>query len=135
MEILKYTEEHEKYREKLRVFFEKEVTPYADKWEEDHAVPKEVWRKVGQAGLLCPLVPEEYGGIGGDFSHVVVYMEEFAKTKQSGLMLTLHNDIVVPYILAYGTEEVKKKYLPKCVSGECITAVAMTEPAVGSDLS
>jgi alkylation response protein AidB-like acyl-CoA dehydrogenase len=62
-------------------------------------------------------------------------MEEFAKTKQSGLMLTLHNDIVVPYILAYGTEEVKKKYLPKCVSGECITAVAMTEPAVGSDLS
>ncbi len=132
---LQYTEEQKQFRLKLREFFEKEVIPYADQWEEDHIVPRSVWNKIGEQGLLCPMVPKEYGGLGGDFRYAVICFEEMTKTHQGGLMLTLHNDVVVPYISSYATEEVKKKYLPGCVSGDCVTAVAMTEPGAGSDLS
>jgi len=135
VEILKYTEEHKVFREALRDFLAKEVTPYADEWEEAGIIPKSVWKKMGQQGFLCMDVPNEYGGAGADFLYSVILTEELAKTSQTGLSAPLHSDIVVPYINSYGSEELKKKYLPGCVSGEIITAIAMTEPDAGSDLS
>ena len=135
MAILEFEKKHEEFRSKLKKFFAAEVTPYSDQWEKDHIVPREAWTKIGRAGLLAPMVPEEYGGLGGDFLYAVICAEEYAHTNQGGFFLTLHNDVVVPYIISYGTEEIKKKYLPKCVNGDCVTAVAMTEPGAGSDLS
>ena len=135
MEILNYTEEHNLFRERLRVFLEKEVTPFADQWEKDGIVPKSAWKKMGQGGFLCMDVPVEYGGMGGDFLYAVIASEEMTKTWITGLATPLHSDIVVPYISAFGSEELKKKYLPGCVSGDIVTAVAMTEAGAGSDLA
>jgi alkylation response protein AidB-like acyl-CoA dehydrogenase len=135
MEILNYTEEHNLFRERLRVFLEKEVSPYADQWEKDGIVPKSAWKKMGQGGFLCMDVPVEYGGMGGDFLYAVIASEEMTKTWITGLATPLHSDIVVPYISAFGSEELKKKYLPGCVSGDIVTAVAMTEAGAGSDLA
>ena len=135
MDIIQYSEEHRIFRETVRRFFEKEVIPYADEWEEAGIVPKDVWRKMGEQGFLCMNVPEEYGGFGADFLYSVILSEELGKTGNTGLAAPLHSDIVVPYITAYGSEELKKKYLPGCVSGETITAIAMTEPNTGSDLA
>ena len=135
MEILNYTEEHKKFRERLRAFLEKEVTPFADQWERDGIVPKSVWRKMGQGGFLCTDVAPEYGGMGGDFLYSLIVAEEITVTRQTGLITPLHSDIVVPYIHSFGSEELKQKYLPGCVSGDIITAVAMTEPGAGSDLA
>jgi len=135
MEILNYTEEHKNFRERLRGFLEKEVTPHADQWEQDKIVPKTVWKKMGQGGFLCTDVAAEYGGMGGDFLYSLIVAEEMIRTRQSGLATPLHSDIVVPYISAFGSEEIKQKYLPGCVSGDIVTAVAMTEPGAGSDLA
>ncbi|MBW2206772.1 MAG: acyl-CoA dehydrogenase family protein [Deltaproteobacteria bacterium] len=135
MDIIQYTEEHRIFRETARKFFEKEVVPYADEWEEAGIVPKDVWLKMGEQGFLCMDVPEEYGGFEADFLYSVILSEELGKTGNTGLAAPLHSDIVVPYITAYGSEELKKKYLPGCVSGETITAIAMTEPNTGSDLA
>ena len=135
MEILNYTEEHKNFRKRLRAFLEKEVTPYADQWERDGIVPKSVWRKMGQGGFLCTDVAPEYGGMGGDFLYSLIVAEEMTVTRQTGLITPLHSDIVVPYISTFGSEELKQKYLPGCVSGDTITAVAMTEPGAGSDLT
>ncbi len=135
MEILQYTEEHQQFRKKVRAFVETEVTPYADQWEKDHIVSKEVWKKTGQAGFLCTWVPSEYGGMGKDFLYSVIVAEEMTRSNQTGLATMLHSDVVVPYIASFGSEEIKKKYLPGCVSGDIITAVAMTEPDAGSDLA
>ena len=135
MEILQYTEEHRIFRDVVRKFFEKEVTPYADEWEEAGIVPKSVWRKMGEQGFLCMDLPEEYGSVGGDFLYSVILVEELSRTNQTGLAAPLHSDIVVPYISSFGPEELKQKYLPGCVTGEIITAVAMTEPNTGSDLA
>jgi len=114
---------------------EKEVTPYVDQWEKDHIVPREVWKKMGDEKFLCPALSSEYGGIGGDFLHSTIVIEEISRTNHSGLAAPLHNDIVIPYIEAYASEDQKKKYLPGCVSGDIITAIAMTEPDAGSDLA
>ncbi len=135
MEILNYTEEHNLFRERLRAFLEKEVTPFADQWEKDGIVPKSAWKKMGQGGFLCMDVPVEYGGMGGDFLYAVIASEEMTKTWITGLATPLHSDIVVPYISSFGSEELKKKYLPGCVSGDIVTAVAMTEAGAGSDLA
>jgi len=135
MDIIPYTEEHRIFRESLKKFFEKEIIPHVEEWEEAGIVPKEAWLKMGEQGFLCMDVPEEYGGLGADFLYSVVLMEELARTWFSGLAVPLHNDIVVPYISKYGSEELKRKYLPGCVSGELISAVAMTEPNTGSDLA
>jgi acyl-CoA dehydrogenase len=135
MEILQYTEDHQNFRERLRRFLEKEVTPHADQWEKDGIVPKEAWKKMGQAGFLCTEVLPDYGGIGGDFLYSVIVTEEISRTYQNGLVASLHSDIVVPYITAFGSDKIKKKYLPGCVSGDIISAVAMTEPDAGSDLA
>lgn len=135
MEILKYTKEHNQFRERLRVFLEKEVTPFADQWEQDKIVPKSMWRKMGQGGFLCTDIAPEYGGMGGDFLYSLIVAEEMTRTWQTGLATPLHSDIVVPYMSTFGSEELKKRYLPGCVSGDIITAVAMTESGAGSDLA
>lgn len=135
MEILQYTEEHQSFRTRLRAFMDREVAPHVEQWEQDHIIPKSVWKKMGQEGFLCPALSSRYGGIGGDFLHSVIVVEEISRTNHSGLATPLHSDIVVPYIDSYGSEELKQKYLPGCVSGDIITAVAMTEPDAGSDLA
>jgi len=135
VEILNYTEEHRIFRQAVRKFCEKEVIPYADEWEEAGIVPKSAWKKMGEQGFLCMDVPEEYGGVGVDFLYSVILTEELCRTGNTGLAAPLHSDIVVPYITSYASEELKKKYLPGCISGDIITAVAMTEPNTGSDLA
>jgi acyl-CoA dehydrogenase len=135
MDIIPYTEEHRIFRQTIRKFFEKEVIPYVDEWEEAGIVPKRVWRKMGEQGFLCMDLPEEYGGVGADFLYSAILAEEMARTNFTGLAAPLHSDIVVPYISSYASEELKKRYLPGCISGEIITAVAMTEPNTGSDLA
>lgn len=135
MEILEYTAEHHDFRKRLRRFLAKEVTPHADEWEKDEIVPKAVWQKMGQAGFLCTEVSPEFGGIGGDFLYSVIVTEEISRTHQNGLVASLHSDIVVPYITTYASAQLKEKYLPGCVSGDIITAVAMTESDAGSDLA
>ncbi|MCP3880844.1 MAG: acyl-CoA dehydrogenase, partial [Sulfitobacter sp.] len=135
MDIIQYTDEHIAFRKKLRAFCEKEITPFVDQWEADHIVPKEIWRKTGQAGFLCPDVAPEYGGRGGDFRYALIVSEELSRTWHTGLLAALHSDVVVPYISAFGSEGMKQKYLPGCVSGDIITAIAMTEPDAGSDVA
>ncbi|MGC8660282.1 MAG: acyl-CoA dehydrogenase family protein [Desulfomonilaceae bacterium] len=135
MEILPYTEDHRIFRDSIRKFFAKEVTPYVEQWEEDGIVPRSIWKKMGDNGFLCMQVPEEYGGLGLDFLYSVILMEELGRTNHFGLAAFLHSDIVVPYITSYASEELKQKYLPGCISGDIITAVAMTEPNAGSDLA
>ena len=135
MEILKFTEQHEAYRKRLKSFLQKELVPHIDTWENDHLTPKSVWHKMGAAGFLCPWIANEYGGMGADFLHSLVVNEELVRTNYTGLMVYLHSDIIVPYIDTFGTEAQKKKYLPGCVSGDIIMAVAMTEPDSGSDLA
>jgi acyl-CoA dehydrogenase len=104
------------------------------KWEEDGVVPRALWRKAGEQGLLGMTMPEEYGGAGVDFLYNAILIEEQGRAIASGPAFSLHNDIVVPYLLHYGNEEQKKKWIPKACSGELITAIAMTEPGTGSDL-
>ena len=130
-----YEAEHEDFRGTARAFLEREVVPHHDQWEKDGIVPREVWAKAGEAGLLCFDVPEEYGGPGiDDFRFNAVLTEEVTRIGASGLGFSLHSDIVVPYLVHLGTDEQKRRWLPGCVSGEIITAIAMTEPGAGSDL-
>jgi acyl-CoA dehydrogenase len=135
MEIINYSEEHKIFRDSLRKFLEKEVIPHIEEWEEAHIVPRSVWKKMGEQGFLCTSVPEEYGGLAADFLYSVIVTEETTKSGFSGLAAALHSDIVVPYITSFASEEQKHKYLPGCISGDIITAVAMTEPNAGSDLA
>lgn len=128
-------EEHEIFRSSLRKFFEKEAIPFYEQWEEERIIPRALWEKMGEQGFLCPDVPEEYGGLGVDWGFSVVINEELERVGSGLVGIGLHNDIVIPYITAYGTEEQKKRWLPKCVTGETITAIAMTEPGTGSDLA
>ncbi len=103
MDIIPYSEEHRIFREAVRRFCEKEITPHADEWEEAGIVPKALWRKMGEQGFLCMDVPEEYGGLGADFLYSVILTEELGRTGISGVAAPLHSDIVVPYITAYGS--------------------------------
>jgi acyl-CoA dehydrogenase len=135
MDIINYTDEHRMFRDTCKKFLEKEIIPHVDQWEEAGIVPKSAWKKMGEQGFLCMGVAEAYGGLGLDFLYSVILMEEMARTNCSGLAASLHSDIVVPYIEAFGSEDQKHKYLPGCVSGDIITAVAMTEPNTGSDLA
>ncbi|MBU2228612.1 MAG: acyl-CoA dehydrogenase family protein [Proteobacteria bacterium] len=135
MEILQYTDEHRMFREALRRFLAKEITPHVEQWEEAGIAPREAWKKMGEQGFLAMNVPEEYGGLGADFLYSVIVTEEMTRTNHSGLAASLHTDIIVPYILSFASEEQKHKYLPGCISGDIITAIAMTEPNAGSDLA
>ncbi len=129
-----YEPEHEMFRESVRKFLETEAAPYHEQWEKDGEVDRALWNKAGEQGFLAPTVPEEYGGVGVDFRYNAIVDEECARSGLTGIGWGLHSDIAVPYIVRYGTEEQKQKYLPKCVTGEIVTAIAMTEPAAGSDL-
>ena len=128
------SEEHEMLKETCNQFIAKEIAPYHAQWELDGQVSREVWLKAGETGLLCLDVPEEYGGAGLDFSFCALITEEMSKHGYTGPGFFLHSDIVAPYIVDYGTEEQKKKWLPLMCSGEVITAIGMTEPGCGSDL-
>lgn len=129
-----FTEEHEMLRTAVKDFFQKEIVPFHDQWEKDGQISREAWLKAGEMGILCPCAPTEYGGSGADFRYSAIIIEELSKTGCTGPGYFLHSDIVAPYILHYGTEEQKKHWIPKMVSGEAITAIAMSEPAAGSDL-
>ena len=122
------------FRDSVRKFLEQEAAPYHEQWEKDGQVSRALWQKAGELGFLCPTMPDEYGGVGADFRYSAVVMEEISRAGLSGIGWTLHSDIVAPYILNYGSEEQKQKYLPKMASGEIITAIAMSEPGAGSDL-
>ena len=135
MNIIPYTAEHVIFRDSLRKFLDREIVPYVEEWEEAGIVPRSAWKQMGEQGFLCTDIPEEYGGAGGDFLYSVIVCEELVKSNFSGLAASLHSDICVPYISAFASEEQKRKYLPGCVSGDIITAVAMTEPNAGSDLA
>jgi len=130
-----YREEHHIFRDVFRKFLEREAYPYYCEWEKQGIIPREFWRKLGQAGFLCPWVDEQFGGCNADFSYSVIINEELEKVGSSLVGIGLHNDIAVPYINTYGTMEQKQKWLPQCTTGEVITAIAMTEPAAGSDLA
>ncbi|WP_309650324.1 acyl-CoA dehydrogenase family protein [Nocardioides sp.] len=130
-----YEQEHDDFRAMARAFMDKEVAPFHDQWEKDGQVSREVWTKAGEAGLLCFDVDEQYGGMGvHDFRYNAIVSEEISRIGASGLGFPVHTDIIVPYISQLGTEEQKQRWLPGLVSGEIISAVAMTEPAAGSDL-
>jgi acyl-CoA dehydrogenase len=129
-----FREDHEQFRETARRFVENEIVPNLHAWEDAGIVPKALWRKAGDAGLLCSTVPEEYGGPGGDFGHSAVMIEELARANATAVGFTTHSEIVAPYIVAYGSEEQKKRWLPRMVSGELIGVIAMSEPGIGSDL-
>ena len=127
--------EHESFRQTVRSFIEKEVTPYHEQWEADGVVDRSVWTKAGEMGLLCFDVDEEYGGAGvKDFRYNMVMAEELTRAGVNGPGFLVHTDIIVPYISSLGTEEQKRRWLPGLVSGETISAIAMTEPGAGSDL-
>ncbi len=129
-----FSEEHELYRDQVRRFVEREIIPHHAKWEKDHLVPRSVWLAAGEAGLLLPAIPDEYNGGGGDRLHSAIVMEELARVGATGPGFSLHSDIVAPYILSYGTEEQRRRYLPRMAKGEIIGAIAMSEPGAGSDL-
>jgi len=120
--------------DQARRFMAAEFAPHVERWNEDHLYPREVWSKAGQAGLLCAGIPEEYGGAGGTFAHEAVIDREFSLAGLDAFGAPLHSGIVAPYILRYGTEEQKKRWLPRLATGELIGAIAMSEPGIGSDL-
>ena len=129
-----YSAEHEDWRKSVRTFYEKEIMPHREKWEHEKRVSKDAWRRAGEAGLLCASMPTEYGGAGADFLYEAVAIEEQSRFAFSGPGFSLHNNIVAPYILNYGSEDQKRQWLPKMAKGEIVTAIAMTEPGTGSDL-
>lgn len=128
-----YNEDHEAFRQSVRSFLQKEAVPHVAEWEEAGIVDKSIWTKAGAIGMLCPTVPEEYGGLGLDFGYNAIIDEEISYAG-TPLGFSLQSDIVCDYIVQYGSEEQKKLWLPRLVSGETITAIAMTEPGTGSDL-
>ncbi|NGN66855.1 acyl-CoA dehydrogenase [Streptomyces sp. A7024] len=130
-----FTQEHDAFRDTVRTFIEREVTPHYEQWNRDGIVSRDAWRAAGKQGLLGIAVPEEYGGGGEpDFRYAVALAEEFTRVGASGLAVGLHNDVIGPYLTALATDEQKRRWLPGFCSGEIITAIAMTEPGAGSDL-
>ena len=131
-----FDEEHEMFRDSVRTFLQKEIEPHCEKWQEQGIVDREAFRKAGEMGLLLMWADEKYGGAGTpDFRYEQILMEENAKYGDQGFFMFLHSRLVGPYIGQLGTEEQKERWLPKCVSGEYVLAVAITEPGAGSDVS
>ena len=129
-----FREDHDMFRDVARRFIDKEIVPHLEQWESDGIVPKEVWLKAGEVGLLCSSVEEQYGGAGGDYGHSAVMIEELARVNATAIGFTTHSEIVANYIVAYGSEEQKQKWLPGMVSGEIIGVLGLSEPSIGSDL-
>ena len=129
-----FSAEHDLFRQTVRRFVDTEVSPAHRDWELAGIVPRKLWQRAGELGLLCTAIPEAYGGAGGDFLHATILVEEMARAGATGPTFYLHSDIVAPYILRYGTEQQKQLWLPRMATGEIITALGMTEPSGGSDL-
>ena len=129
-----FREDHNMFRELARRFVDREVVPHLHEWEKNGIVPKEVWLKSCELGLLCSTVPEEYGGSRGDFGHSAVMIEELARANATAVGFTTNSEIVAPYIVAYGSEEQKQKWLPRMVSVELIGVISMIEPGIGLSL-
>jgi len=130
-----FKEEHDIFRDAFKKFIDKEITPFMEQWEENEIIPKEIWKKMGENGFLCPWLEEKYGGSGVGFEYSVIINEELSYIGAHGLLAGLHSDIIVPYIHSFANDEQKMRWLPGCASGDIITAVAMTEPNTGSDLA
>jgi len=130
-----FSDEHELFRDQFRRFAEAEIEPNIERWNREGRTDRDTWRKCGEAGFLGANAPEAYGGSGGDFLYDAIVMEELARIRAHALMIGLHSDICMPYLKAYANDEQAQKYLPGCISGEIILAVAMTEPGTGSDLA
>ncbi|GAB3063308.1 acyl-CoA dehydrogenase family protein [Virgibacillus ainsalahensis] len=135
MEGSLFKEEHDIFRRSLRKFLEKEAVPFFDQWESDQQVPRSFWKKAGEQGFLCPWADEKYGAFGADFGYSVVINEEFERIGTAMVGFGLHNDIVMPYIESFGTKSQKERWLPGAITGDLISAIAMTEPGAGSDLA
>jgi acyl-CoA dehydrogenase len=129
-----FNSDHEAFRDMVIKFLEKEAVPFHAQWEEDGQIDRKLWNKAGDNGMLCPCLPEEFGGVGADYLYSAIVMEEISRLGLTGIGFGLHTDIVAPYIEHYGSAEMKQKYLPKMVTGELVGAIAMTEPGAGSDL-
>ena len=127
--------EHRAFRETVRRFVAEEITPHHAQWERDGQVPRALWRRAGELGLLCLTLPEAYGGAGVDFGYSAIVVEEMARAGATGPLFYLHSDIVAPYLLHYGSEAQKQQWLPRMARGEAIGAIGMTEPGAGSDLA
>jgi acyl-CoA dehydrogenase len=129
-----FNADHDTFRDSVRRFLEREAAPHHSQWEEQGYVDRSIWLKAGENGLLCSSMPEAYGGAGADKLYSVIVMEEISRINVSGLGFGLHSEIVAPYLLHYGTEEQKQRFLPRMATGAVIGAIAMSEPAAGSDL-
>jgi acyl-CoA dehydrogenase len=130
-----FSEEHTLFRQSFRRFVEREVKPNQERWNAQGMVDRESWKKAGEGGFLCPWLPEEHGGPGGDFLFSAIVIEELAAVYESGFAVSLHSDICAPYIHEFGNDEQRRRWLPGCAAGDLITAIAMTEPGTGSDLA
>ncbi|MFZ1399599.1 MAG: acyl-CoA dehydrogenase family protein [Candidatus Promineifilaceae bacterium] len=130
-----FDDEHNMFRDAVRRFVQNEIAPYHEQWEHDGIVPRHVWLKAGELGFLCMDAPEAFGGLEiDDYRYNAVVVEELTRAGASGVGFGLHNDVNMPYFLKYTTDEQKARWLPGMISGELITAIAMTEPGAGSDL-
>ena len=130
-----FSQEHELFRDQFRRFADREIVPRVEGWNARGMSDRDSWRKMGEAGFLGAHAPAEYGGGGADFLYDAIVMEEMSLLRAHALMMSLHSDICMPYIIHYGSEEQKRKYLPGAISGETILGIAMTEPGTGSDLA
>jgi alkylation response protein AidB-like acyl-CoA dehydrogenase len=134
MSGLVHREDHLIFRETVRRFVADRIVPFHAAWEEEGRVPRSLWAEAGAAGLLCPAVPEAWGGGGGDFLHGAIVCDEVARAGATGPLFYLHSDIVAPYLVHYGTDDQRRRFLPAMAAGRTIGALAMTEPGTGSDL-
>src|SRR6187551_756312 len=135
MERTLFDADHATFRQSFRQFVDREMRPHQHRWREQGQVDREVWRKAGAQGFLCPWLEEKHGGAGADFLCSVIVMEELARAYESGFAAALHSDIIVPYLYSFGSEDQKQRWLPGCASGKLVTALGMTEPGTGSDLA
>ena len=130
-----FSDEHDLFRSEFRRFAEAEIVPHLESWNEAGISDRAAWKKMGQGGFLGANQPEEYGGAGADFLFDAIVIEELADLRAHALQASLHTDICLPYLTTYGTEEQKQRWLVPAIAGECLVAIAMTEPSVGSDLA
>ena len=130
-----FSPDHDLFREQFRKFADREIAPKVAEWNERGMSDRETWRKLGAAGYLGANQPEEYGGAGGDFLYDAIIMEELADLRAHAIMVSLHSDIIMPYLVTYGSAAQKQRYLPGAIAGEILLGIAMTEPGTGSDLA
>ena len=135
MERRLFSEEHRVFRDTVRRYVAEEVVPRYEEWQRAAQVPRSEWKRAAEHGLLCPSAPPELGGAGADFLYSVAIIEELAEQGVGGFFLALHNDVVFPYLASLGTPEQKQRWIPGCVQGDHVLALAMTEPGAGSDLA